>query len=61
MNGAIYLIKTNVFIKEGSLLTLKTLPYIMSPLKSVDIDSIVDFEYASYLIKTSSLARRKLR
>ncbi len=49
-NGAIYLIKTSTFIKEGSLLTSKTFPYIMSPWESVDIDSIVDFEYAAYLL-----------
>jgi len=49
-NGAIYLIKTSAFIEEESLITLKTFPYIMPPKESVDIDSIVDFEYVSYLM-----------
>ncbi len=41
-NGAIYAIYVSEFLERKSLLTDKTIPYIMSIEKSVDIDSLED-------------------
>ena len=44
-NGAIYIIKTKEFLKHQSLFCAKTIPYEMSELKSIDIDSLDDLKY----------------
>ena len=41
-NGAIFAIYVSEFLKRKSLLTDKTIPYIMSTEKSIDIDSLED-------------------
>jgi CMP-N-acetylneuraminic acid synthetase len=38
-NGAIYAIRTKAFSRNNRLLTTKTLPFIMSPEKSKEIDT----------------------
>jgi len=43
-NGAIYIIKVDEFIKNGSLFTNKTISYIMDEIESLDIDTIEDLE-----------------
>lgn len=50
-NGAIYLLKTEVFLKKESFQTQKTIPYIMDYKHSFDIDNIVDFEIAEMFMK----------
>ena len=48
-NGALYIIYVNEFLKTKSLLTDKTIPYIMSIEKSVDIDSLDDIKSGSLI------------
>ncbi|RLA77108.1 MAG: acylneuraminate cytidylyltransferase family protein [Epsilonproteobacteria bacterium] len=50
-NGAIYIIKTSEFIKNSSLITDKTISYIMSEVKSIDIDNVDDLNRASRHLK----------
>jgi CMP-N,N'-diacetyllegionaminic acid synthase len=52
-NGAIYIFKTAV-IKKGLYYTENSLAYIMPNNRSVDIDTIDDFEYAEFLIHKSN-------
>jgi len=51
-NGAIYIIKVDEFLKNNSLLTTKTISFIMDNISSLDIDTIDDInEVNKYLIK----------
>ncbi len=50
-NGAIYMIKTELFLKSESLMTEKTLPFVMPKEKSVNIDTIEDFKKAKKLLQ----------
>ena len=54
MNGAIYLVKTEHFLRTGSLYGNGCYAYIMSAERSVDIDSPIDFLFAECLLKTQS-------
>lgn len=48
-NGAIYIIKTEL-LKNNQFYTDQSYAYLMDKKKSVDIDSIDDFEFAEFLI-----------
>ena len=48
-NGAIYIFNSEL-IKSGRYYSNKTYPYIMPRSRSVDIDTIEDFEYALFLM-----------
>ena len=50
MNGAIYLVKTEHFLRTGSLYGDGCYAYIMSAERSVDIDSPIDFLFAECLL-----------
>ena len=50
-NGAIYLIKTEVFIHNRSLITDKTIGYEMNEIESIDIDSDDDLKQAAAFLK----------
>lgn len=50
-NGAIYIIKTEVFMKEKTFEPENITGYIMSNENSVDIDTITDFKIAEILMK----------
>ena len=50
VNGAIYATKRDVFMNENTFKGKISLPYIMSPNKSVNIDNIHDFLVAEYMI-----------
>lgn len=50
-NGAIYIIKTDVFMKKKSFDTENITGYIMSSANSVDIDTMTDFKIAEILMK----------
>ena len=43
-NGAIYIIKTDEFLKSNSFFTDKTISYLMDDIKSLDIDTLSDLE-----------------
>jgi len=45
-NGAIFIIKTDLFLQTNSLLAKDTLPFFMEEERSIDIDSIDDIEAA---------------
>ncbi|MGF1726746.1 cytidylyltransferase domain-containing protein [Photobacterium nomapromontoriensis] len=49
-NGAIYLFKSDL-IKSGRYYSNNTYPFLMPRSRSVDIDTIEDFEYARFLMK----------
>ncbi|ACA55836.1 MULTISPECIES: acylneuraminate cytidylyltransferase family protein [Clostridium] len=51
LNGAIYIAKTEVLLKNKSWYTNKTLPYVMDKISSVDIDDILDFKFAEFIMK----------
>lgn len=42
-NGGIYLMRTSIFMKTNTFITNTTVPYIMEPQYSIDIDSEEDF------------------
>ncbi len=50
-NGAIWVVRTSSILEEKSLIVEKQTGYIMNAEDSVDIDTIMDFEYAELLIK----------
>jgi CMP-N,N'-diacetyllegionaminic acid synthase len=50
LNGALYLVKVDWFLKHKSFINEETKGYLMSPEKSVDIDNIEDWNWAEYLI-----------
>ena len=51
LNGAIYLIKTSIFLCTQKLVTSDTIGIEMSPKKSLDIDTFHDLELASKLME----------
>ena len=51
LNGAIYICKTKLLIKNRSWYSENTIPYIMDKNTSVDIDDINDFRFVEYLMK----------
>lgn len=51
LNGAIYMAKTEAFLKQKSFLGKNGIAYIMPQRDSVDIDSSLDFLFADFLIK----------
>src|SRR5690606_2356503 len=48
-NGAIFIFNIEL-IRRGNYYSDKTYPYIMSRERSVDVDTLADFEYASFLL-----------
>ena len=50
-NGAIYVFSTKVLRSTRQYYTKKTYPYIMPRIRSADIDDLLDFEWAEYLLK----------
>jgi len=55
VNGAIYLVKTDIFLKEKSFIPPKTIPYIMPFTRSIDIDNLSDFNLAEMVKKEAFL------
>ncbi len=51
LNGAIYLCKTKLLLKTLSFYNENTVPYIMNKVSSVDVDDLIDFKFAEFLIK----------
>ena len=49
-NGAVYVFKHSL-IAQGLYHSSKTFPYIMPRSRSVDVDTLEDFEYAEYLMR----------
>jgi len=53
-NGAIYIIKTDEFIKNNSFWTDKTIKFVMDGIKSTDIDTKEDLEKVQLIINVQS-------
>ncbi|HBR30287.1 MAG TPA: acylneuraminate cytidylyltransferase [Firmicutes bacterium] len=51
LNGAIYMARTAVLLKKRNWYTDHTVPYVMDKLSSMDIDDLVDFKVAEFLMK----------
>lgn len=49
-NGAIYIIRPSIFLTSPMLYTDHTVPFIMPHNKSIDIDTLDDFDLAEYYI-----------
>ncbi len=50
LNGAIYITRRDVILKQKSFYGTRCLPYIMGPEASVDIDTPADLAYAEFLL-----------
>lgn len=50
-NGAVYVFRTEVLRSTRQYYTEKTYPYIMPRKRSADIDDLLDFDWAEYLLK----------
>ncbi len=50
-NGAVYVFNTEKLRSSREYYLEKTYPYIMPKERSIDIDTLSDFEYAEYLFK----------
>lgn len=51
LNGALYIGKTDVLLKNRNWYTDNTLPYVMSQEDSIDIDTVLDFKLAEVIMK----------
>lgn len=51
LNGAIYIAKTESLLKNRGWYTDSTLPFVMDKISSVDIDDMIDFRFAEFLMK----------
>lgn len=51
INGALYIANVKQFLEDNDLYVKNCYAYIMDKKRSVDIDTIDDFEYAEYLLK----------
>lgn len=49
LNGALYWIETQIFLRENTFMPPGTRGYVMPPTRSVDIDNLFDFELAEWL------------
>ena len=52
-NGAIYLVRRDVLMQEGSFYGSWPRPFVMPPERSIDIDTRLDFEIAEFLYQRS--------
>lgn len=50
INGAIYICKTNHYVKYKSFYREKSYPYIMDKMSSIDIDDMYQFEFVKFII-----------
>ena len=50
LNGAIYCVRRSVLLDHNSLWGKKTLPYVMPPERSVNVDSLLDLKLAECLL-----------
>lgn len=55
INGAIYIANVKQFLEDNDLYVENCYAYIMDRKRSIDIDTLDDFEYAEYLLKREKL------
>jgi N-acylneuraminate cytidylyltransferase len=51
LNGALYLASREFLLREKALISEDTVGYIMPPDRSVDIDTLLDWEWAEFLMR----------
>lgn len=51
LNGALYLAKTDWLLKQGGFVGQETVGYVMPKIRSVDLDTPLDWEWAEHLTK----------
>ena len=51
LNGALFLASRSFLERERSFLTPKTMGYVMPPERSVDIDSVLDWQWGEFLMQ----------
>lgn len=51
LNGAVYVVKREAFLKEKILETKNITGYVMKAENSIDIDNIIDFKIAEIMYK----------
>ena len=51
LNGAIYIVRIEKFIKDKFLYQKGSYAYIMDQIRSIDIDTELDFEMAEFLMQ----------
>ena len=56
LNGAIYLAKTQLLLNIKNWYTENTIPCIMDEISSIDIDNMLDFKFAEFLMKENKNA-----
>jgi len=56
LNGAVYIAKIDWFLQHKTLLDASTLAYRMPPERSVDIDTLADFDQAERLMRMANSA-----
>lgn len=54
INGAIYIVLVPELLKDSNLYRKGSYAYVMSPERSIDIDTELDFKFAEFLIKERS-------
>ena len=59
VNGAIYISKTDVLLKNGSFSSNRTIGYLMPRSRSIDIDDMIDFRIAEMLLAERLRRRQK--
>jgi len=60
-NGAIYAIRTEVFLEHERLMTARTRPYVMPSERSIDIDDAEDLERAEAYLRKQAAPKRDSR
>jgi CMP-N,N'-diacetyllegionaminic acid synthase len=51
LNGAIYIYDANEFLRDPVNINKKTYSYLMTPEKSIDVDTMLDLKIAEFLLK----------
>ena len=51
LNGALYLASRSLLEQERSFLTINTVGYVMPPERSVDIDTLLDWQWGEFLMQ----------
>lgn len=55
-NGAIYAVRRSAFTQQGSLMAKPAIPYVMPAEESINIDSLVDWQFAEFVMSQQNRA-----
>ena len=54
LNGAVYCVRRNILVEHSTLWGTKTIPYVMPPERSVNIDELSRLEVAESLLQRNT-------